>query len=69
MGVEGETVVLLDEVFVLGAAGDAQDQEEPCAKRLRDLLRVHRVYSAITRRAGHYSPIDIQAISRLCETR
>ena len=37
MGVEGETVVLLDEVFVRGAAGDAQDEEEPCAKRLRDL--------------------------------
>ena len=45
MGVEGETVVLLDEVFVFGAAGDAQDQEEPCAERLRDLLRVQGVFS------------------------
>mmetsp|Transcript_20074 Transcript_20074/g.50798 ORF Transcript_20074/g.50798 Transcript_20074/m.50798 type:complete len:233 (+) Transcript_20074:595-1293(+) len=36
--VEGEAVVLLDEVLVIGAAGDAQDQEEPRAERLRDLV-------------------------------
>ena len=69
MGVEGETVVLLDEVFVFGAAGDAQDQEEPCAERLRDLLRVQGVFSHNTTGRTLYSPIDIQATPRVCETR